>query len=55
MLDLMKMSFEESSKVIGEVRETYEYELFRLLDGNRPVNSSNYKKIKSSMTGKLLM
>ena len=55
MLDLMSMSFEGSSKVIGEVRETYEYDLFSFIDGNRPVNSSNYKKLKASMTEKLLM
>ena len=55
MLDLMSMSFEGTSKVIGEVKETYEYDLFSFLDGNRPVNSSNYKKLKASMTEKLLM
>ena len=38
MLDLMSMSFEGTSKVIGEVRETYEYDLFSFIDGNRPVN-----------------
>ena len=55
MLDLMSMSFEGTSKVIGEVRETYEYDLFSFLDGNRPVNSSNYKELKASMTEKYLM
>lgn len=55
MLDLLQRDYVESSVVIGEVRETYEYDLFSFMPGNRPVNAANFKKLKASMSEKLLM
>jgi hypothetical protein len=50
-----KTAKENDVQLVGFVQETKNYDLFKLMDGNREVNSAHLKKIIESMKGQYLI
>lgn len=51
----MKKKFPENCKVVASIYETYDYEMFKLIKGNRDIKSPHFERLKKSIKERYLI